>query len=197
MSRLDALHDERAGGPRRSRRSVISWIAAGAFAACAGVMTLFNLMFLRPRVTTGEASKFRIGRPENFSSGSVVEFPDAKVVVRRSGDRFSAVSLVCTHLGCTVRRTDVGFECPCHGSVYDAAGSVIGGPAPKALSWYRVSLTPSGELEVRIGVWNSANPDSIMRRRMLAMICERSTMLRCIFSRRRSRKRYLSRVSSG
>ncbi|MCC7138801.1 MAG: Rieske 2Fe-2S domain-containing protein [Planctomycetes bacterium] len=148
MSRLDALHDERAGGPRRSRRSVISWIAAGAFAACAGVMTLFNLMFLRPRVTTGEASKFRIGRPENFSSGSVVEFPDAKVVVRRSGDRFSAVSLVCTHLGCTVRRTDVGFECPCHGSVYDAAGSVIGGPAPKALSWYRVSLTPSGELEV-------------------------------------------------
>jgi hypothetical protein len=25
---------------------------------------------------------------------------------------------------------------------------VTGGPAPKALAWYQVSLTPSGEIEV-------------------------------------------------
>ncbi len=148
MSRLDALDDERAGTPAPTRRSLLAWVSAGAFAACAGVMTLFNLMFLRPRVSSGEASTLRIGKPENFSSGSVVEFPDAKVVVRRTGNRFNAVSLICTHLGCTVRSTDVGFECPCHGSLYDAAGNVIGGPAPKPLPWFRVSLSPSGELEV-------------------------------------------------
>jgi hypothetical protein len=27
-------------------------------------------------------------------------------------------------------------------------GNVTGGPAPKALAWYKVSLTPNGELEV-------------------------------------------------
>ncbi len=36
-----------------------------------------------------------------------------------------------------------------------------------------------------------------MRRRRLEMICDRLTMLRCRRSRRRSRKRYLSRTSSG
>ena len=43
---------------------------------------------------------------------------------------------VCTHLGCTptfaggVYR---GWLCPCHGSVYDTAGRIRGGPAPKNL----------------------------------------------------------------
>ena len=48
---------------------------------------------------------------------------------------------------------------------------------------------PRASSAVRIGVWNSVKPCSIIRRRMLAMTCERSMMLRCIFSRRRSRKR--------
>src|SRR5439155_653143 len=56
---------------------------------------------------------------------------------------------------------------------------------------------PSGELAVRIGVWNSVKPCSIIRRRIEAITCERSTILRWIASRRRSRNRYLSRISSG
>ena len=56
---------------------------------------------------------------------------------------------------------------------------------------------PPGELAVRIGVWNSVKPCSIMRRRIEAMTAERSMMFACSCSRRRSRKRYLSRISSG
>ena len=48
-----------------------------------------------------------------------------------------------------------------------------------------------------IGVWCSRNPVSHMRLRMLATTSERSVIFRCIASRRRSRKRYRSRVSSG
>ena len=55
---------------------------------------------------------------------------------------------ICTHLGCTVGVSDTGFACPCHGSRYDQDGNVTGGPAPKALAWYRVSVAPNGELEV-------------------------------------------------
>ena len=72
----------------------------------------------------------------------------ARLVVRREGNRFAAISTVCTHLGCTIRATEVGFDCPCHGSIYDRQGNVVAGPAPSPLPWYQVSLAPNGEVEV-------------------------------------------------
>ena len=62
--------------------------------------------------------------------------------------RRPAVSTTCTHLGCIVSPSDTGYSCPCHGSRYDQDGNVTGGPAPKPLAWYKVSLAPNGELEV-------------------------------------------------
>lgn len=64
---------------------------------------------------------------------------------------------ICTHLGCVPlgqRPTDPrgkwgGWFCPCHGSMYDTAGRVRRGPAPRNLD-----LPPYGFLEdmrVRIG----------------------------------------------
>ncbi len=41
---------------------------------------------------------------------------------------------VCTHLGCVPNRNaDGGWLCPCHGSMYDASGRVVRGPAPRNL----------------------------------------------------------------
>jgi len=40
---------------------------------------------------------------------------------------------VCTHLGCVPNRTEAGWTCPCHGSMYDNSGRVVRGPAPKNL----------------------------------------------------------------
>jgi len=70
------------------------------------------------------------------------------VCIVREGNRVAAISTTCTHLGCIVAPSATGFQCPCHGSRFDVDGNVTGGPAPKALSWYAVTLTPSGELEV-------------------------------------------------
>ena len=56
---------------------------------------------------------------------------------------------------------------------------------------------PSGLDAVRIGVWNSKKPCSFMRRRSESMMAPRFMMLLCSRSRRRSRKRYLRRISSG
>ena len=46
-----------------------------------------------------------------------------------------AFTAICTHQGCTVAPAGKEFQCPCHGSVYNAAtGAVINGPAPLPLA---------------------------------------------------------------
>lgn len=63
--------------------------------------------------------------------------------LRRTGVReFVAFSPICTHLGCPVNWLQKAelFLCPCHGSVYNADGSVAGGPAPLPLRHLRVRI---------------------------------------------------------
>jgi Rieske Fe-S protein len=68
----------------------------------------------------------------------------------REGDHFSALSLICTHLGCTVKQQADGFVCPCHGSRYDKKGSVVRGPAAKSLPALSVEITAGGWLRLRL-----------------------------------------------
>ena len=55
-----------------------------------------------------------------------------------------ALSLTCTHQGCTVQPRvnamgeNTGYICPCHGAVYSAKGEVLSGPARANLPRYRV-----------------------------------------------------------
>jgi Rieske Fe-S protein len=67
--------------------------------------------------------------------GAVVRIDGRAVAVSRQGDRLCAVSPVCTHLGCHVawNRAERSWDCPCHGSRFDAQGSVIHGPATRDL----------------------------------------------------------------
>lgn len=56
----------------------------------------------------------------------------------------AALSPICTHLGCTVEIQGPRLVCPCHGSTYDRAGSVLVGPAARPLSRYHVERTREG-----------------------------------------------------
>ncbi len=130
---------------RRKFLSVLGW----AGLALSGIVALIgNLFYLKPAVSYGPATRFRVGKPDEFKEGIKELFEDQQVVVVREKQGFAAISLVCTHLGCTVRTSDAGFECPCHGSQFDNFGEVTGGPAPKPLNWYQISIAPNGELEV-------------------------------------------------
>jgi Rieske Fe-S protein len=60
------------------------------------------------------------------------------IVLKISENEFAALSSICTHLGCRVRKARDGFDCPCHGSRYDLRGQVINGPAAKPLTRFPV-----------------------------------------------------------
>ena len=57
------------------------------------------------------------------------------LVCRPAEDTVVAFDARCTHQGCTVRATDAGLVCPCHGSVFDLAdGAAVHGPATRPLA---------------------------------------------------------------
>lgn len=74
--------------------------------------------------------------------GGALVFRPERIAVLREGDRFTALSLVCTHLGCTVTVTPEGMICPCHGSRFDRTGQVLTGPAERPLA--RLSIEQHG-----------------------------------------------------
>ncbi|MEN8238356.1 MAG: Rieske 2Fe-2S domain-containing protein [Actinomycetota bacterium] len=59
----------------------------------------------------------------------------------------------CVHLGCRVPECipSQGFECPCHGSKYNAHGEYAAGPAPRNLDRFSVSVSDAGELVIDTG----------------------------------------------
>lgn len=58
------------------------------------------------------------------------------VFLVKSGERVTALSSTCTHLGCRVSWDSAAkqLKCPCHGGVYDRTGAVIAGPPPAPLA---------------------------------------------------------------
>jgi len=58
------------------------------------------------------------------------------VFLVKSGERVTALSSTCTHLGCRVSWDSEAkqLKCPCHGGVYDRTGAVIAGPPPAPLA---------------------------------------------------------------
>jgi Rieske Fe-S protein len=69
------------------------------------------------------------------------------VLADRAGG-WSALSPVCTHLGCIVEVEGAVLVCPCHGSTYDRAGQVLRGPAERALARHPVREDPPGTLVI-------------------------------------------------
>jgi cytochrome b6-f complex iron-sulfur subunit len=138
----------------KSRREFIAAGSAVALMGLGGAVgggALFKYMF--PTVTYGAPAKFLIPIDDLPEIGDELLFEEMKTIVRRHSEtEIAAISLVCTHLGCTVSRIETGFLCPCHGSQYDGDGNVVGGPAPKTLPWKEVKKVPGDQLEVNTGI---------------------------------------------
>ncbi|HKV12565.1 MAG TPA: Rieske 2Fe-2S domain-containing protein [Thermoanaerobaculia bacterium] len=131
-----------------SRRFVLTLTSLLGLLGAGGISALSNFLFFKPRVTYGEPSRFRVGAPESFPLGTRLPLSSQRVTIVRTEAGMAAISNTCTHLGCVVATSEIGFDCPCHGSRFDAEGTVLGGPAPRPLPWFKLSLAPNGEVEV-------------------------------------------------
>ena len=87
--------------------------------------------FLIPKIVHLKAL-LRI-KKEKVPGGGALIFGQKKIAVIRENQEIYALSLTCTHLGCSVNATSKGFLCPCHGSMFSTRGIVLKGPADRPL----------------------------------------------------------------
>ena len=141
---------------RRSFLSIATWVIGGFMGIVLAIPALAYIIgpsLQRTKsenwVRLGSTSKVEIGNPslfktvvENQTGWIVSEAEISAYVITENGRDFSALSNICTHLGCRVRWIPESeqFFCPCHNGVFDSQGLVISGPPPRPLDRYETRV---------------------------------------------------------
>ena len=119
------------------------------------VLTLASLIglgglirFLSYKFDETPPTEFDIGPASNYLIGSRTVLANIPAVILHDEKGIRAISLVCTHLGCTAEEDLQGYACPCHGSRFDQNGSNLKGPASQPLKKLRMEETEEGTLRV-------------------------------------------------
>ena len=86
----------------------------------------------------GSGTKSKVASVNDIApgNGGIVQAGDESIAVYKTmSGMVRAFSASCTHAGCTVtwNNADKTWDCPCHGSIFAADGSVIHGPATSPL----------------------------------------------------------------
>jgi menaquinol-cytochrome c reductase iron-sulfur subunit len=106
-----------------------------------------------------------VGPVDKYQVGTTVEVPfesnapllwagttalQAVWLRRLTGTDFIAYAVYCPHLGCPVHWIPGGliFLCPCHGSVFNADGARLAGPAPRGLFTYQTRVV-NGRVQIK------------------------------------------------
>lgn len=153
---------------KESRRTFLQKLGLGGLLAGLTGFAYESCRSLIPNVLYEAPQRFKIGPPNQLADG-VTFLEDRRLYVFKEGKSFYAISGACTHLGCTVKYTKLNspkhveirdekktisfeFHCPCHGSKFYADGTNYTGPAPTALLWYKLEISPDdGQLMVNLG----------------------------------------------
>jgi cytochrome b6-f complex iron-sulfur subunit len=133
-----------------TRRDFLKLIT-NAFLSLGGLLGLGGLIrFFSFQPDPGPPTEFDLGPKYEYPKGYQVVRLDIPAAIQHTNEGIIAISLVCTHLGCTVEYDEEsdGFACPCHGSRYSKSGNVLEGPATKTLARYRIEEQEDGTLRL-------------------------------------------------
>jgi cytochrome b6-f complex iron-sulfur subunit len=132
--------------PRAARRDFLK-VTTSVVLATSGILGVAGLLrFLDFDSEAPRKTEFDLGAASKYPVGSRTLLPDVPALLIRSQTGFAAMSLICSHLGCTVDEKPDGFACPCHGSRYDSEGKVLRGPAIAPLRRLRIEVTGEDHL---------------------------------------------------
>jgi len=126
-----------------SRRGLLKGL--GGFFAAVGLGSLFYGLyrFLAPgggALPPLEIPLNKIINAEGFYTFQHGGLPG--IVMQEEDGSLQALSLVCTHLACTVawKPEKKEFYCPCHDAIFDAQGRVLSGPPSSPLERWNVQV---------------------------------------------------------
>lgn len=131
-----------------TRRDFLKLVRDGFLYLSAALATGGLLRFLSYAPASEQKTEFDLGSVDNYPFGSRTSIPEIPALLIHAESGFTALSLTCTHLGCTLEPNDNGFACPCHNSAFDAEGNVTHGPAVKPLRSLRIQITDAKTLTV-------------------------------------------------
>jgi cytochrome b6-f complex iron-sulfur subunit len=171
--RYEPVDEDELGVTRRQffNRGILTGLAlaVGAFGGAA-------LAFLWPSGASGFGGKIAVGSVDDVDKAIAAKQPyynaSAKVYIQPypkadlkkaakvypstitagMAQGYVAIYQKCVHLGCRVPwcQTSQWFECPCHGSKYNRVGEKRGGPAPRGLDHFVLSVS-GGSIVVDTG----------------------------------------------
>jgi len=131
---------------RLSRRDFLK-IALRSLLAGSGLLGLGMLAkYLGYQGDQLPKTEFDLGAVENYPPGSHTRLDEPPAMLLHTESGFAALSLTCTHLGCTLEQEQDGYVCPCHGSRFAGDGQVQKGPAVKPMSALRVEVNGAGHV---------------------------------------------------
>ena len=132
------------------RISLTFSVLAGGIAGLSYLRQFYPPFFIRKQ-------NVKIGDYFNYPIDTYTYLDKLNIFIYRDYEGVKAVSAVCTHLGCILKKSTSGFECPCHGSVFSDRGEVQSGPAPLNLKWYNIHTASDGKLMVDLN--HTVDPD--------------------------------------
>jgi len=141
---------EGTSGRAMRRRDFLNEISAAALGITGLGAAVVSVNYISPNVLFEPPSRFRVGMPEDYPVNSVSFLREQQIYIVRTAEGFTALSAVCTHLGCITewRADDNLVACPCHGSKFNREGIKVAGPAPRPLPHLSVQLAPDGQIVV-------------------------------------------------
>jgi cytochrome b6-f complex iron-sulfur subunit len=141
----------------QTRREFLNklWKVLGVVAFFEITAVFFGYLF------SGKSENENLKPKQLFDAGSINSFQKKSVTAFRGGrfylvrlddGGFLALSLRCTHLGCSINWEEdkKRFICPCHASAFEINGNVQNPPAPSALDYFPVVIQ-NGKVMVDIG----------------------------------------------
>ena len=147
--------------PGQSRRSFMRWAMLGGLLVGSAQFGLVFVRFFWPNKTEAFGTEILFGQVSALPAAGAapVRYDPGRFWLIRNDDGVMAFYWKCTHLGCTVpwAESEGIFRCPCHGSMFDRHGLVIGGPAPRPMDLMPVRidgnnvLVNTGEITQRTG----------------------------------------------